>query len=457
MTVYCVDDGGDGTQTNTTQSTSTLDWSKADTSIANLIAYDAAAFTTAGNIIFIGDDHVDPDKAAHWTLTLPSSGAPVQIISADRTQSTPTYKAGSSAQLSSLGGAYNMTLDGSGAFYGIKAVAGSGSTQILWSLDADEVGYADSATFTPTANSYISFSTSSSNGRAIVKNCVIDLTADGTSPRNSYAVSAAGWSVEFIGLTFVNAGYRTGTVFNLLTTTYNSQTTISGCDFSGFTNATLCEILTGNPGGIVALSNCITAATWAPFAAGTPAQGGEIWVTNCGPADDPSYLAVHTFFGDIVSTTSIYRSSGATVEEANTAWLVTTTANCVENAAFRSPWMYGTVSSTGSKTFDCYIVNDTADFTDAEVWLEVEYLGTTDEANTALASNHRTVPAAAAAQTDDTSSTWNGTGPSFTYKQKLSVSATVNETGIYRARVLVGVTSIASSRYFYIDPKITVS
>ena len=39
MPIYCIDDGGDGTQINTTQSAGALDWTKADTTIANLIAY----------------------------------------------------------------------------------------------------------------------------------------------------------------------------------------------------------------------------------------------------------------------------------------------------------------------------------------------------------------------------------------------------------------------------------
>jgi hypothetical protein len=123
--------------------------------------------------------------------------------------------------------------------------------------------------------------------------------------------------------------------------------------------------------------------------------------------------------------------------------------------------MVGEVSSTGSKTFDVYITNDTADFTDGEVWLEVAYRGTTDEAIGAIAHDRRgangDILDTANAQTDDTTSTWTGTGPSFTYKQKLSVTATVNETGLYRARVVVGKASIASSRYFYIDPKVTVT
>jgi hypothetical protein len=179
---------------------------------------------------------------------------------------------------------------------------------------------------------------------------------------------------------------------------------------------------------------------------------------NCGPADGPTYLVVSTGTGSIASSTNVYRTGGATIEGEACSWLITTTSICREGSYFYTPWIYGTVASTGSKTFTLYITNDTADFTDGEVWLEVEYLSTSDEAIWALATDQRaTITATAAAQTDDTTSSWNGTGPGFTYKQSLVVTATVNETGQFRARVAVGVASIAGSRYFYVDPKITVT
>jgi hypothetical protein len=182
-------------------------------------------------------------------------------------------------------------------------------------------------------------------------------------------------------------------------------------------------------------------------------------ITNVGPADAPASLYFGCYEGNVASSTSIYRTGGATVEGEATAWLITTTATCAEVLPFYTPWIYGTIASTGSKTFDLYLTSDlAADLTDAECWLEVESLSTSDEAIWALATDQRaTITATAAAQTDDTTSTWNGTGPSFTYKQKLSVTATVNETGQFRARVAVGKASIASSSYFYIDPKVTVS
>jgi hypothetical protein len=303
----------------------------------------------------------------------------------------------------------------------------------------------------------------------------------------------------------------------------------SGADFSGFTNATECELV--NWAGIydeVTLANCLTKASFVATV-GTATAGAAVYLYNVGPADAPTALGVYSYLGTCVSSASIYRTGGATVEGDACSWLITTTANCAEGAPFYTPWIYGTIASTGSKTFDLYITNDTADLTDAECWLEVEYLKDADEATWTLATDQRaTITATAAAQTDDTTSTWNeisGSGtysqtgttmtvtdtahglivgnaivldctsgdgndgtytivtvptadtftvtsgtsetvsgncdwqmaPLYIYKQKLSVTATIGETGQFRARVAVGKASIASSSYFYIDPKVTVS
>ena len=123
---------------------------------------------------------------------------------------------------------------------------------------------------------------------------------------------------------------------------------------------------------------------------------------------------------------------------------------------FYSPAIY-TTTLTGSKTFDVFITNDTADFTDSEVWLELSYQDTAGEPQWVRATDRAVITASGTAQDDDTSSTWVGTGPSFTYKQKLSVTATIGEAGQVRLRVGIAVASIASSRYFYIDPMVAVS
>lgn len=444
MTVYYVDDGGDGS----TESS----WATADVSIN---ALDAEYALASGDIVYFGHDHVcQATNSGHLVITGPTSGAPVLFISATQGSDPVAYQASSTNQIDTSEAGYNLTFDGSFALIGMCIKAGG---YIFFAADQDEVFSAKDCILRLAANLYV---TVNANGGAFrLEDTTIDLTADGTTPRANVIMSLdnIGTVVDLSGLSFVNAGYRTGSVFAI--TTFSAAMRVSGSDFSGFSNATLCELLAITGSGIAVFNNCLTAATWSPMTSAYPATvGGYALFTNVGPAGDPTYLYYRTAFGDVLSSTAIYRTGGATFESTAAAWLITTQAACTEAIPHKTPWIHAVIDSTGSKTFDVFITNDTADFTDAQVWLEVEYLGTASEAISSVASDARaTILTTAAAQTDDVTSTWNGTGPSFTYKQKLSVTATVNVAGLYRARVCVGVASIASSRYFYVDPVVTVS
>jgi hypothetical protein len=336
--------------------------------------------------------------------------------------------------------------------YGLRIKSGR---HILWDNDLDESMYTDDCSIVLGAGGTWTLS-NSAQSVATSRNTVVDLTLDGTTNRSASVFTAIASSlVNLEGITFVNALYRTGTIFT--GATGGARVNVSGADFSGFTNATACEILNVAIAPQFVFTNCKTVSS-PTFYSGTIVGSFESYLTNVGNADDPTALSYKNYFGDVLSSGSIYRTSGGTVESANTGWLVTTNASCVEAAPFYTPWIYGTVASTGSKTFDIYTTNDTADFTDAEVWIEIQYLATSDIATWTLASDHRTnITTSAAAQTDDVTSTWNGSGPSFTYMQKLSVAATIGETGQYRARVVVGKASIAGSAFFYVDPKVTVT
>jgi hypothetical protein len=440
---YFVDDGGNNSDGST--------WANAYTSIQ---ALDAAITIASGDIIYIGADSNCTDAAAGLTITGPSEGLPVKIISSTvGSGTTVSYSVGTGDQILATGGASDILFDGSFALVGIRVKAGR---SIQCGPDVNE--YFHSANMTVAIGPTGSFSAATTNGsKAIHSNLIIDLTQDGTTGRGTAVLSVGnGAYCKITGLSFVNPGYRTGTI--LTGSTLYADLEISGFNFSGFDNGTDCEIVTANaiPGRVV-LSNGITKSSVVPFSSALQG-GGNFAFTNYLNADAPEAVFRASAHGTLVSSTSIYRTGGGAVESASVGWLITTTALCSEVTPFYTPWIYGTIASTGSKTFDLYITNDTGDLTDAECWLEVEYLKDADEAQWFLATDQRaTITATAAAQTDDTTSSWNGTGPAFIYKQKLSVTATVGETGQYRARVAVGKASIESSAYFYIDPKVTVT
>lgn len=434
---WYVDDGGDGTTEDS--------WATADTNILDLDTEKAFA---AGEIVYFGHDSNDPKTySANLQIVGPTDGLPVIFISATQGSSPPTYAASTSDQIETANGAYWIAFDGSFALYGLSIKSGS---DIRVQSDSNESFYAESCRFKLADSKSFFFPAGGGDTKLI--NCVIDLSAD-LIVRTPPIITSPNYGsvLDIKGLSFVAPDNRSGSVFRLEST--DGVVYCSGSDFSNLSSN--CELVWSYVGRHY-FNNCITAATWIP-ASGTHIGIGEVVLYNCGPADAPTYLYQQNSRGTLASSASIYRTGGATVEGDATGWLVITTAACAEGSPFYSQWIYGEVASTGSKTFTVYITNDTADFTDAQVWLEVEYLGTAGEANTTLTSDHRVITTTAANQTDDTGSTWNGAGPSFTYKQSLAVTATVNDTGQYRARVCVGLPNITDNRYFYIDPKVTVS
>jgi hypothetical protein len=458
MAIYCVDDGGDGSQTNTTHTAGTLDWSKADTSIANLISYDAAALTTNGNIIYIGDDHNDAGTGAARTFVGPTSAAPVIIISADRTQATPTYKVGTGKQLLSDDGAYAMTLDGSFAMHGIRLVSGAGITV---GGDADEYGLFNSCKFVLPANGILI--PAGAYGRVRHVDCTVDISADSTTPRSQDVVSTASCGLlEIVNMQFVDTdgavggSYRTGRVFAI---DGIGRTYISGCDLSGFDNATLCELSTY--GGFIEFFNCKLATTWGVYG-GNTRYCQSISLINCYTADAPEALFCQTSSGYVQSSTSVYRSNGATVETQVTSWKMVSsseTGYCVESAPLYTPWMYGTVTN-GTRTFSVAVAHSNAGsgtgsfLTDAEAWLEIEVLGTDNSPLSKLYTDQRSPITAAAADqaTDSSGETWTGS-PGADLQILSCASVVVGESGLYRARVALAV----ADKTVYVDPKVTVT
>lgn len=444
MAAYWIDDGGDNSDGSTL--------AKAYTSFASAIAGVPAMFTTGGNVVYLGHDHNDPNKAAHWTLTGPSSGAPVKIISVDSGQSTPTYRKGEGNQISSLGGAFSTSLDGHFYFFGVSFVSGS---NISFLPRYQGIIRCEYCRIKPGNGGAIRHFIATIGGWLTIKNSELDFSSD-TSNSTAQNFEFRG-PVILSGCTYIKAASynRTGVLF--LNSASYSDVTISGCDFSAISSSNdICS--SGANLDNIKINNCTFPSSYSISSGAIAAAYGRVEVTNSGSSDNDAFCWSTDSYGTVISTSSIYRSGGAVINGVNESLLVTTTAQCSSTDVLSLPWMYGYLSSSGSKTFTVYITNDSADFTNSEVWIELEYKQTSGSPIFTTAGNQVVNPiASASAQTDDTTSTWSGTGPSFTYKQALSVTATVGQSGLYRARVCVAAASIAGSRYFYVDPTVVVS
>ncbi len=450
MATYYVDDGGSATDPYDT-------WAKAATSLS---ALDDAKTLASGDIIYIGHDHVCAyAHVGNRIIVGPTTDAPCIIISATQGSSPPTYQKSSTDQIDTTEGAYSLTFDGAFAIYGVRIKSGA---NITFDYNSVETCLARDVTAAPAANGTVNSGTAG-NGRGVFYDLTVDLTADGTTNRSAVAMNFSQGVNEIHGLTLVNPGYRTGFFFQ---TGESGRLLVEGADLSGIDFATkACELVgVSGSGGEVQFQNCILNSTFSHHT--TSLQRGRMNYTfvNCQSANSAWSTAHYDQTGSAVATTSVYRNSGASVDGSAHSWLITTNSKCHEHLPYYAPWVYGVVSSTGSKTFTQYVTHETvpaADYTNAELWLEVQFLGTSTEAIYESATDQRSasgttatdITATAAAQTDaDGDGSW--TGVTGTYEQKLAVTATVNVAGLYRARVVCAYPSVTN---LYVDPKVTVT
>lgn len=446
MTVYYVDDGGSSTAPYDT-------WAKAAPTFAALVAGAGTALNTGGNVIYVGADSVSSGDGTA-AFNGPTSGGPVYIISA--TVGTTTYAKSSSNQISVASG--GATWSGNFAIFGVQFHVSDATAFTLNTMSAASAAesgiYTEDCTFKPGSNRKTVLSNGSSVNWARNRHVRPTFSAANDSGAQSASFVEVRYQGELHDVTFVDSGsHRTGTAVDW--TNIVTPSVISGADFSNLSAISAIVNVAGAQGRGF-LTNCKTAAspTWET---GAKWAGCMMTVTNSGSADDPAFLYYSDYFGKVTSDTTNYRNSGASVETVPVSWKMVSNTHCYTNATLNTPWMYGTISSTGSKTFDVYITQDggAGDLTDAEVWLEVEYFGTSNVAKYTLVDDRCSVSgfySAAAAQTDDVTSTWAGT-ITETYMQKLSVTTTVNEDGLFRARVILG----KASTTLYVDPMVTVS
>lgn len=128
------------------------------------------------------------------------------------------------------------------------------------------------------------------------------------------------------------------------------------------------------------------------------------------------------------------------------------------NSKFFSPLVLGPISvwndTIGSSlTATVEIVTDNVTLTDAECWLEVEYLGTSGFPLSLCVSDRSANILATPANQTTSSATWTTTGLTTPVRQALSVSFTPQEKGPIQARVMLA----RASTTVYVCPKIDIN
>jgi hypothetical protein len=224
------------------------------------------------------------------------------------------------------------------------------------------------------------------------------------------------------------------------------------------------------------MNNCIIGT---PVTGTNPGIGyGYVELHACGPvdADPPNGKIVLDYYyedasGVVEDDTSVYPTSSPAQMKDDDGTLTSYSLKMTprDSATFLvefplyTPWFSTYVGSTGSKTFTVRVADtESALLKDTELWLEVEYVGGAQTANSPQSQREGTFPlvsgtisrdiTAAGSALTDSAEAWDGITETGTYS--LAKTVTIDEQGYVRCRVAL---AKDTTNAVYVDPKISVT
>ncbi len=427
---------------------------------ADAFATLAYAFTqmAAGETLFVSQNHAET-QASSITATSPGTVANPCLVLCGNDAAEPPTTLATTATVTTTGNT-NILIGGSLYVYGITFTA------------ADTSG---------TGTSQIHLASTSINATVvqIFDNCKLVLRGtSGGIPTIRMAASSGGTNsrslVEFIDTNvqfddvddriypYINFNWRGGAIQNLAPTIlFDPQNRalgnveISGVDLSIMGSGKSLVDVSGPLTQSYCLSNCklgssVSLTTGAPVGPG----GISVRVVNCDSADTNYRYQKAIYQGDITQETIIVRTGGASDGVTPISRKMVSSAN----PEFFSPLVSDpcivrneTVGSSVTATIE--VITDNVTLTDAEAWIEVEYLGTSGFPLSLFADDRAADILATPANQTSSSVAWTTTGLSTPLKQKLSVTFTPEEKGPIQVRVMLA----KASTTMYFCPKVDIS
>ena len=375
-------------------------WSAPHARLASALT---ANWAQAGENVFVADNHAELQPQPITITGAGTVAAPIFIYCVDHTASVPPGSSNlkTTATVTLYATATNViALNGIYYVYGISFIAGpangvessinvSGAwvkleaclLKMMSTNTPFNFSWTISGAYTEFDNTSLSFGNSSLSGRQALGLWIW---------KNSTALAAGS-----AALTSNLMGYNSGNYV------------FEGVD------------LTGLNGGITADVNDVTnyqivnCKLPSGFSLGTPGKIGSDWNVIVSDSGATNYVQQkNQFAGSLVQSTSVVRSSGASDGTTPISWSVTTTTNSSWLVPFQCFLIAEWNTLTGStRTVTVYgVVNAAAVPNNDQIWLEVEYLGSSATplgsfANDTKANNL----AAGTALTADGTSNW-GTG-----------------------------------------------
>lgn len=426
---------------------SSYGWSAAHAKMSN-----SAAWMAAGDRLFVGDAHANTENNGN-TIAFPGTSAlPNIVLCVSEAGSVPPVSADlrTTAQEAPTGGSA-ITITGCHYSYGIKYIASNNFTAGAANAVAAS-GVFDNCVIGCGTGSHIyigSLNISLYPNLQVFKTTNFQFGA--TTSRLSIGCpfvweggSIVGATLPTILFAYIHgASYTCGRGF------------ILGVDLSTLgSGKSLVDVSTSQWPNIF-IKDCKLGASVAMTSGISLGRGGPILdIVNADSADTNYRFYRFRYSGEIFHETTVVRTGGATDGTTPVSRKMTTSANAALLGPLESDWISYWNEITGSSvTITIEVITDNVTLKDSEAYIEVEYLGTAGFPLGNYANDRVADVLAAAVNQDSSTVAWTTTGLATPVKQKLSVTITPQEKGLFRARVCLA----KASTTMYFDPLILAS
>jgi hypothetical protein len=413
----------------------------------------AAAIDAAGDTIYLSQSHAETGSGAVTVALAGTMANPVKVIACND-GATPPTAVSSAAITTTYTNTNGISISGSYYAFGIDFVTGAAISPANQTASNSVMLDTCAMTTTSTASAGV-FNLGSTNNvtqKIVLKDCTykfghvnnVGFLCYGIAEFKGGSFNSAS-STPAAGV-FAGAGDRTG-----------SRILIDGLDMSNLASTVNIFRATASP-GLFMIRNSKLPASWSGSLcnAAPLATGQRFEMHNCDSGDTNYRLWVQEYSGSIKTETTLVRTGGASDGVTDYSLVMASTANANATVApLVSPEISIWNDAVGSsKTVTVEILHDSAtNLTDGEIWLEVQYLGTSGVPLGSFVSDAKANILATAADQATSSETWTTTGMTNPNKQKLSVTFTPQEAGYLQAKVYLA----KASKTVYVDPKLTVS
>jgi hypothetical protein len=408
------------------------DWTNAYTTLAA-----ACTAKAAGDTFFVAHDHAETQASA---MTITSKGTetnPCRFYCVNRAGSVPPVSADlrTTATVTTTGNS-NITMNGTSYWSGMTFSCGTTAVSPNFFVNGTGNGFTNCKFATPATGGFSAIVLSAGGAvKTIVENSTIAFGNTGHQLSVSGILIWKNTSAAIQGATVPTS---------LFASTASGIIFLEGIDLSALGSGKSLVTLPGK----VLLKDCKLGASVSAVTGALTSDGGTYVRLIRTDSGDTNYRTEsYDFFGTLTTETTVVRTGGATDGTTAISWKIVTTANSRWEYPFEclpiSVWNE-TTGSAITVTIQGIWGGGAVPLND-EIWIDVEYLGTSGFPLASKATSTKADGLATGTNIAAGSGTWGGS----TTKFAMSATITPQEKG----PLTIYVKAAKVSSTFYVDPK----